>query len=70
MTVRDDGQGIRPEVLQQFRAGMAAGVGLAGMKERIAELEGELQIESSAQGTTIRATLPTSVSESTDNGAR
>jgi two-component system NarL family sensor kinase len=69
MTVRDDGQGVRPEVMQRFRAGMAAGVGLAGMKERIAELDGELQIESSGKGTTIRAMLPTNVPQPAENGA-
>jgi signal transduction histidine kinase len=64
LTVRDSGKGIRPEVLQRFRAGMAAGVGLAGMKERVAELDGELRVESSSQGTAIRATLPTNACES------
>jgi signal transduction histidine kinase len=67
LTVRDDGSGVRPEVLQRFRAGMAAGVGLAGMKERVAELNGELKVESSRHGTTIRATLPTTTRESSEN---
>ena len=67
LTVRDDGNGIPAEVLKRFRAGMAAGVGLAGMRERVAELNGEMQIESNTQGTTIRASLPTDKCESSEN---
>jgi signal transduction histidine kinase len=66
LTVRDDGKGVRPEVLRRFRAGMAAGVGLAGMKERVAELNGELKVESSGQGTTISVALPTSACETAE----
>jgi signal transduction histidine kinase len=46
---------------------MAAGVGLAGMKERVAELNGEMQIDSNGQGTTIRANLPTTAGEPSEN---
>jgi len=69
LTIRDNGKGIRPEVLRKFRSGMAAGVGLAGMKERVAELNGQLQVESNAHGTTITATLPTTACESSDDEA-
>ena len=34
------------------------GVGIAGMRERIKELGGELQIESGTKGTTVRVTMP------------
>jgi signal transduction histidine kinase len=34
------------------------GVGLTGMRERIHELNGELQIESDGHGTTLRAIVP------------
>jgi signal transduction histidine kinase len=46
---------------------MAAGVGLAGMKERVAELSGKLEVESNRQGTRIRATLPTTACDSNEN---
>jgi len=52
--------------LQQFRAGLAAGIGLSGMRERLIELQGTLEVESSATGTMIRATLPTTLCESDD----
>ena len=67
LTIHDDGRGIPLEVLLRFRAGMAAGVGLAGMKERVAELGGKLEVESNRQGTMIRATLPTTACDSNED---
>ena len=57
--VRDDGNGIRWEVLEKFKAGEAGGIGLAGMRERLSELGGTLDVESGPPGTQIRAKLPT-----------
>jgi signal transduction histidine kinase len=59
LIVCDDGAGIDQNVLGRFRAGQAGGIGLAGMRERLAELGGKLEVESWAGGTEIRATLPT-----------
>ncbi len=59
LVVCDDGVGIDLNVLGRFRAGQAGGIGLAGMRERLAELGGKLEVESWAGGTEIRATLPT-----------
>ncbi len=59
LVVCDDGVGIDQNVLGRFRAGQAGGIGLAGMRERLAELGGKLEVESWAGGTEIRATLPT-----------
>ncbi|HEX4002564.1 MAG TPA: CHASE3 domain-containing protein [Candidatus Acidoferrales bacterium] len=54
LRIRDYGKGISPELLQHFRAsGSRVGVGLAGMRERVREQGGRLDIESSAAGTTI-----------------
>ena len=61
LEIRDDGCGISAERLEQFRQTSAeTGVGLAGMRERMSELSGELQIESDGRGTTMRATVPLS----------
>jgi signal transduction histidine kinase len=60
LSVIDDGIGISPEVLTRFYSGRASGVGLAGMRERLAELGGTLEVERSAHGTTVRATIPAS----------
>lgn len=59
LVVVDDGKGINRGTLLRFRAGEAGGIGLAGMRERLAELGGRLEVESGAEGTRIRATLPT-----------
>jgi PAS domain S-box-containing protein len=52
---------IRVEVSDSgsgFTAGKAAGVGLRGMKERLAQFGGTLQIVSSEKGTTVTAKIP------------
>jgi len=59
LSVCDNGKGINPAVLEKFRGGEAGGIGLAGMRERLAELGGTLGVESNGNGTKIRATLPT-----------
>jgi signal transduction histidine kinase len=57
--VRDYGKGIAPELLEQFsRTGGGVGVGLAGMRERVEDLCGRLEVSSDGTGTLIRATLP------------
>jgi signal transduction histidine kinase len=63
LAVRDFGTGIPAMALEQFRASGGAGVGLAGMRERIHEVGGTLDIESSGNGTCVRAALPRSNSE-------
>jgi signal transduction histidine kinase len=59
LTVNDDGRGIPREVVTRFRSGLASGVGLAGMRERLAELDGVLEVESKARGSCVRAIIPT-----------
>lgn len=59
LDVRDHGTGIPSPLLRQFeQTGEGGGVGLAGMKERIEECEGKLEILSSSAGTVIRAMVP------------
>jgi two-component system NarL family sensor kinase len=61
LEVRDRGKGIKPEVLQRFRdTGGQVGVGLSGMRERVNELGGKLDIVSNSEGTLIRVVLPIS----------
>lgn len=62
LTVRDNGVGLSAEALSRFRAGMAGGVGLAGMRERIMELGGTFQVESGGRGTLLRASVPLELS--------
>jgi signal transduction histidine kinase len=59
LTVRDFGRGVPSELLTAFQAsGTNSGVGLAGMRERIRELGGHLDILSTATGTLISVTMP------------
>jgi two-component system NarL family sensor kinase len=57
--VRDYGKGIPTETLENFKAnGTHVGVGLAGMKERVRELGGMLEIKSDHTGTAIGVKIP------------
>ncbi|MGB8064062.1 MAG: sensor histidine kinase [Candidatus Sulfotelmatobacter sp.] len=59
LEIRDFGRGIPAERLAQLRKIRAeTGVGLAGMRERLNELKGELEIESDGRGTRLRAVVP------------
>ena len=63
LTVADDGKGIPPDVLVRFRRGAAPGIGLAGMRERLAEFGGQIAVESSSGGTVVTAIIPTGACE-------
>jgi len=58
MTITDNGQGMPREVLMRYRSGHAGGIGLAGMRERLAELGGTFEVDCDSAGTTVRAELP------------
>ncbi len=62
LEIADRGCGIPAELLQQIEDGCAGtGVGLAGMRERLRELNGKLEISSGRFGTSLRAIVPLSV---------
>jgi len=59
LEVRDTGHGMPADLVQALLKGQTpVGVGLAGMRERLQLLNGELEIESNPNGTTLRAVLP------------
>jgi len=59
MTVTDHGKGIPASVLANFKTSKSpAGVGLAGMRGRVADIDGKLELESSSIGTILRLTIP------------
>jgi signal transduction histidine kinase len=58
LTVKDYGMGVPREVLDRFWKTGNVGVGLAGIRERLKELGGSLEIESNRDGTLLRATIP------------
>ena len=53
-------------ILSRFRGGAAPGIGLGGMRERLAEFGGVIKVESSTDGSVIQAVIPTNAS--TDGG--
>jgi PAS domain S-box-containing protein len=58
MQIKDFGGGMPAEVIERFRTSRSnIGVGLVGMRERVRELGGQLDVQSSAGGTTIVAQL-------------
>ncbi|HUJ42536.1 MAG TPA: PAS domain S-box protein [Opitutaceae bacterium] len=67
LTVADDGHGIAPESLTHFREGRSnLGVGLAGMRERLRQLGGRLEIQSDGTGTRVEAVLPSRPAHAAD----
>ena len=59
LEIRDFGRGFPEEMLEVFRAkGTNSGVGLAGMRERMRELGGQLDIQSTATGSLVSVSLP------------
>ncbi len=55
--VRDHGKGISPEKQQELMESGRGGVGFGGMRERLRQLGGTLEIQSPEKGTLICATL-------------
>jgi len=58
LEVADQGGGMSLDTQEKFSAGNGSGVGLRGMRERIRQLGGVLEIQSQGVGTSVRAVLP------------
>lgn len=58
LEVRDYGRGITSEQLDTINGGSESGVGLMGMRERVNELGGTLDVLRQKPGTSMRVTLP------------
>jgi signal transduction histidine kinase len=56
--VRDQGRGISPDKQAQLRSSGRTGVGFRGMRERLRQLGGALEIRSGDSGTVVSATVP------------
>jgi PAS domain S-box-containing protein len=59
LQIKDRGRGMPADVLKRLEHGVPTlGVGIAGMRERLRQLGGQLAVHSSPQGATIEAVLP------------
>jgi signal transduction histidine kinase len=63
LEVEDEGRGMTPEELTDISSGAALGVGLRGMRERIKDFGGEMEILSSGHGTIVKAVIPAESSQ-------
>jgi two-component system NarL family sensor kinase len=57
LEIQDEGKGMPPEKLREIQS-HGSGVGIRGMRERIRQLKGYLQIDSSSRGTKVSVTFP------------
>jgi PAS domain S-box-containing protein len=55
--VRDSGSGISAQKLVELQSG-GSGVGIRGMRERVRQLGGEMNIDSDCSGTRVSVTIP------------
>jgi signal transduction histidine kinase len=62
LEIADQGSGLPPDVLDAVASATTTaapiGVGIAGMRERVRQLKGRMDVSSSSHGTTIRTVLP------------
>lgn len=58
LVIEDNGHGLNAEQLSHLEGAATLGVGIAGMRERIRQLHGEFKLQSTADGTTVTATVP------------
>jgi len=58
LEVTDEGKGISPEKMSQISSVGAPGVGLRGIRERIKDVGGDLEVTSYEKGTAIKMIIP------------
>jgi signal transduction histidine kinase len=69
LTIRDNGKGMPISIVEAPESGRhlvdvpAIGIGLAGMRERVHQFDGCLQVGSGPQGTTVHVTVPLPASD-------
>lgn len=64
LEIRDHGKGMPPTSLASHSDSFGTlGVGIRGMRERIRQLNGKLEITSTSEGTTVKASVPLNQSQ-------
>lgn len=71
-SVTDTGRGLAPALLKEIHTarGLAGGVGIPGMHERIGYIGGQLEIRSDENGTTVTALVPMEHRSASSDGVR
>jgi len=69
LEVADNGGGIPEDRLKSLEAAGNAGVGIAGMRERVRKMGGRLDIQSGKNGTTVSAILPIAKGSATERSS-
>lgn len=67
--VQDRGKGMPAEKLRSFARAGRIGVGFSGMRERLRQLGGTLELQSNGDGTLVRAILPIEAADSEEDWA-
>ena len=57
LTVRDDGKGVGEEIVR-LQPG-SVGVGISGMKQRVKEFGGNIQLKNTGKGSLVEVVIPT-----------
>ena len=60
LRIKDEGKGISKEALFKIGRGLSVGVGLRGMRERVKDLGGHMEIRSPGRGTELKFVIPVS----------
>ena len=68
--IEDAGKGIAPEKQKEMNRAGAPGVGIRGMRERLRQLGGSLEISSNGKGTLVIAQLPVLIESKLSANAR
>jgi signal transduction histidine kinase len=58
VAISDEGKGIPPSKQQEIESNARGGVGIRGMRERIAQFGGSMQIQSDSKGTKVSVLMP------------
>jgi PAS domain S-box-containing protein len=69
LQIEDDGVGIEPETLAGLRK-QGTGLGITGMRERVGQYGGVMNIESSERGTKVFVSLPAPSTESNEEASQ
>jgi signal transduction histidine kinase len=58
LEIKDDGRGMPDEDVEQVAGAISTGVGISGMRERVEQLRGKIEIGSTPRGTRVFVSIP------------